>query len=114
MMAKVKVAARDFNRLYNLSLLTSESAGESRYPITGNISFDNVYFSYPTRPDVPVLSGVSFGLQPGECVAIVGPSGSGKSTIAALLQRLYEPVTRPSARPSAGSPSTAQTFLLQM
>ena len=99
MMAKVKVAARDFNRLYNLSLLTSESAGEQRFPITGHVSFDNVHFAYPTRPDVPVLSGVSFRLQPGECVAIVGPSGSGKSTIAALLQRLYEPTHSPIGAP---------------
>ena len=99
MMAKVKVAARDFNRLYHLSTLTSESTGEERYPISGNVSFNNVYFSYPTRPDVPVLSGVSFRLRPGECVAIVGPSGSGKSTIAALLQRLYEPSHSPIGAP---------------
>lgn len=42
---------------------------------------------------MPVLTDVSFSLNPGECVAIVGPSGSGKSTIAALLQRLYDPTS---------------------
>lgn len=94
MMATVKVAARDFNRLYNLSTTTtSESTGTLRFPISGVIQFDSVNFSYPTRPDVPVLSGTTFRVDPGECIAIVGPSGSGKSTIAALLQRLYEPTS---------------------
>lgn len=91
MIAKVKAAAHGFNRLYNLGSSTSESSGELRFPITGHISFESVSFTYPSRPDVPILTGISFKLSPGECVAIVGPSGSGKSTISALLQRLYEP-----------------------
>lgn len=91
MIAKVKVATRDFQRLYKLPVETSESTGTLRYPITGSVTFDNVHFAYPTRPDVPILQGVNFRFSPGECIAIVGPSGSGKSTIAALLQRLYEP-----------------------
>lgn len=59
--------------------------------ITGHVSFNNVTFSYPERPDVPVLRDINMELADGECVAIVGASGSGKSTVAALLQRLYEP-----------------------
>lgn len=90
-MTKAKVAASDFDRLYALSTETSEKQGELRYPITGNVRFSNVNFAYPTRPDVPIFSDLSFSLYAGECVAIVGPSGSGKSTIAAMLQRLYEP-----------------------
>ncbi|WRT66924.1 uncharacterized protein IL334_003889 [Kwoniella shivajii] len=90
-MAKARVAARDFNRLYLLSTTTSESQGELRFPVTGQITFSNIHFSYPTRPDVPILEDLSFTINAGECVAIVGPSGSGKSTIASLLQRLYVP-----------------------
>lgn len=59
--------------------------------IAGHVSFSNVAFSYPERPDVPVLKDINMELADGECVAIVGASGSGKSTVAGLLQRLYEP-----------------------
>ncbi|WVQ78127.1 hypothetical protein IAT38_000208 [Cryptococcus sp. DSM 104549] len=90
-MAKARLAARDFNRIYHLPTTTAESQGSLRFPISGNVSFNHLQFAYPSRTDVPVLTDVSFTLTPGECVAIVGPSGSGKSTIAALLQRLYTP-----------------------
>jgi ATP-binding cassette subfamily B (MDR/TAP) protein 1 len=89
--AKVKAAAGDFNRLYTLSSTTKESEGALRFPISGHVVLDHVAFTYPSRPDVPILTDISFKLVPGDCVAIVGPSGSGKSTIAALLQRLYSP-----------------------
>ncbi len=57
----------------------------------GPIAFDNVQFSFPSRPDAPALNGVSFTVQPGETVAIVGPSGAGKSTIIQLLLRFFDP-----------------------
>ncbi|KAK7463339.1 ATP-dependent permease [Stygiomarasmius scandens] len=55
------------------------------------VTFSSTSFSYPTHPDVPVLSSCDLSIYPGECVAVVGPSGCGKSTIASLLQRLYKP-----------------------
>jgi ABC-type multidrug transport system fused ATPase/permease subunit len=57
------------------------------------ITFNDVGFSYPNRPGVPVLDGVSFTIQPGQFCGLVGPSGAGKSTIMSLLQRLYDPTT---------------------
>ncbi|KAB7740784.1 ATP-binding cassette domain-containing protein [Parvibaculum sedimenti] len=60
-------------------------------PARGEISFENVTFSYPTRPDTSALHGLSLKVQPGETVAIVGPSGAGKSTVFQLLLRFYDP-----------------------
>ena len=55
-----------------------------------SIEFDNVTFSYPTGRR-PALSGVSFTVEPGRRIGVVGRSGSGKSTLVWLLQRLYTP-----------------------
>ncbi|RKP26905.1 multidrug resistance protein [Syncephalis pseudoplumigaleata] len=59
--------------------------------ITGNIEIRNVHFSYPSRPDVPILRDYSLDIRAGQTVALVGSSGSGKSTIVALLERFYDP-----------------------
>ncbi|PWY77448.1 P-loop containing nucleoside triphosphate hydrolase protein [Aspergillus heteromorphus CBS 117.55] len=56
-----------------------------------NIEFHDVHFSYPARPDVPVLQGMSFVIPPKKHTAIVGPSGGGKSTVVSLLERFYDP-----------------------
>lgn len=82
---------------------TDESRGSAQPTMAGDIEFSDVSFSYPERPDVPVLQGLNFTLAENECVAVVGASGCGKSTVAALLQRLYEPV--------AGSVSVGSTEL---
>ncbi|CAM9181512.1 unnamed protein product [Chrysoparadoxa australica] len=61
------------------------------YPVQGRIQIRDVSFSYPARPHVPVLQGLSMDVFPGEVVAITGTSGCGKSTLALLLERFYEP-----------------------
>ncbi len=57
------------------------------------LSFDNVSFNYPSRPDQPALENITFSVTAGETVAIVGPSGAGKSTLFELLQRFYDPTS---------------------
>ncbi len=59
--------------------------------VRGHVEFQNVDFAYPTRPEHPVLKGLSLEMVPGEVVALVGPSGGGKSTIATLISRFYDP-----------------------
>ncbi|KAE8392533.1 P-loop containing nucleoside triphosphate hydrolase protein [Aspergillus alliaceus] len=56
-----------------------------------DITFQDVYFTYPARPSNPVLQGVNCIIPPKKHTAIVGPSGGGKSTIVALLERFYDP-----------------------
>ncbi len=60
-------------------------------PGTGRIEFQDVCFSYPSRPDAPALDHFTLEIAPGETVAFVGPSGAGKSTTFQLLLRFYDP-----------------------
>ena len=62
-------------------------------PLRGGIRFDNVSFKYADMKDeeANVLKNISFTVQPGETVALVGESGAGKTTLAALIPRFYEP-----------------------
>ena len=62
-------------------------------PVRGEISFDKVGFSYPSRPDTAALDDVSLTIAPGETVALVGPSGAGKTTIIQMIQRFYDPAS---------------------
>ena len=58
---------------------------------SGSISFKNLQFYYPSRPDTAALKDFSLDIEPGETVAFVGPSGAGKSTSFQMLLRFYDP-----------------------
>jgi ATP-binding cassette subfamily B protein len=66
-----------------------QSSSLETVKLHGEIHFNHVKFSYPTRSDVTVLHDLNFSIRPGEKIALVGPSGSGKSTIINLLMRFY-------------------------
>ena len=57
----------------------------------GSIEFNDIDFTYPTRPDTKILNNISFKIEKGKTVALVGPSGGGKSTIISLIERFYDP-----------------------
>lgn len=71
-MTKSIHAASDFARILDLDSETKESQGRMTFPVVGHIQFENVIFSYPSRPNAPVLKGMSFEVRPGECVGIIG------------------------------------------
>ncbi|KAL8773245.1 MAG: hypothetical protein Q9209_001923 [Squamulea sp. 1 TL-2023] len=81
-------------RLANLPHKSShEHAGHVRLPALGTISFNDINFTYPSRPLGPVLNSLNLKLAPHTSVALVGASGSGKSTIASLILGLYPPTS---------------------
>jgi ATP-binding cassette subfamily B (MDR/TAP) protein 1 len=64
---------------------------EEMVVLKGDIEFKDVYFAYPSRPDVKLFRGFNLQIQAGQTVAMVGQSGSGKSTIVGLIERFYDP-----------------------
>jgi ATP-binding cassette subfamily B protein len=68
-----------------------ENPAELPARASGRISFKNLKFHYPSRPDDAALENFSLEIEPGETVAIVGPSGAGKSTSFQMLLRFYDP-----------------------
>eukprot|EP01094_Clydonella_sp_ATCC50884_P025152 TRINITY_DN649_c0_g1_i1.p1 TRINITY_DN649_c0_g1~~TRINITY_DN649_c0_g1_i1.p1 ORF type:complete len:480 (-),score=142.04 TRINITY_DN649_c0_g1_i1:213-1652(-) len=80
-----------YKRIATLATRTPRArpSGTVRRPIKGEVRFDSVCFTYEER-ERPALSGVSFVVQPGNTLALVGRSGGGKSTILWLLERFYD------------------------
>jgi len=64
-----------------------------KFKLSGKITFDDLSFAYPSRPDAMVLKNINLVAEPGRLIALVGKSGAGKSTFASLLMHLYEPTS---------------------
>jgi ATP-binding cassette, subfamily B, bacterial len=89
-------AAGAAERLFDLLDTTPEIQAPARplplpSPGRGALSFDDVTFRYPSRPDRSALEAFSLSVAPGETVALVGPSGAGKTTVFQLALRFYDP-----------------------
>jgi ATP-binding cassette subfamily B protein len=89
-MAKAVVSGdRVLDLLHTAPEIHDEPHASSAQPFSGHIRFEDVSFSYEAGR--PALEQVSFDVQPGQTVAVVGPSGGGKSTLASLLLRFHDP-----------------------
>jgi ATP-binding cassette, subfamily B, bacterial len=93
---EISAASGAAERLFEILGVKSQIAAPASpralpVPPRGDVAFDNVVFTYPTRPDILSVDGVSLSIRSGEKVAIVGPSGAGKSTLFHLLLRFYDP-----------------------
>ncbi|MBX2903896.1 MAG: ATP-binding cassette domain-containing protein [Chitinophagales bacterium] len=84
-------AAERINEILNEPSEVQLADEQQQIGITGKVRFHDVQFSYPTRKDIPIFTDLTFEVQPGEKIALVGPSGSGKSTIIKLLSHYYQP-----------------------
>jgi ATP-binding cassette subfamily B protein len=89
-------AAGAMDRLIGLLSTQAEIAAPTNpvalpVPAEGRIAFEAVTFHYPSRPDQAALEALTFTVEPGETVALVGPSGAGKTTVFQLLLRFYDP-----------------------
>nr|XP_054492163.1 bile salt export pump isoform X2 [Agelaius phoeniceus] len=91
--AKAKTSAARFFQLVDRhpKISVYSEKGEKWDDFKGSIEFLNCKFTYPSRPDIQVLKGLSISVKPGQTLAFVGSSGCGKSTSVQLLERFYDP-----------------------
>ncbi|KAG2071587.1 P-loop containing nucleoside triphosphate hydrolase protein [Suillus decipiens] len=87
-------AAKIFATIERVPDIDSENPGGLKpAKVTGEITFEDVKFNYPSRADVPILKGIDITFPAGKTTALVGASGSGKSTIVSLTERFYDPLS---------------------
>lgn len=86
-----RIAAYRLFEMISRSSSTVNHDGLTLPSVQGNIEFRNVYFSYLSRPEIPILSGFYLTVPAKKAVALVGRNGSGKSSIIPLMERFYDP-----------------------
>lgn len=86
-----RIAAYRLFEMISRSSSTANNEGHTLPSVQGNIEFRNVYFSYLSRPEIPILSGFYLTVPAKKTVALVGRNGSGKSSIIPLMERFYDP-----------------------
>ncbi|KAF2639503.1 P-loop containing nucleoside triphosphate hydrolase protein [Massarina eburnea CBS 473.64] len=89
-MVKAATAATELFATIDSEVTDTSGLKDPEVSADVDIFFDDVAFSYPSRPNVPILEGFSARFEAGKVTAIVGPSGSGKSTLVSLIQRWYD------------------------
>ena len=91
--AKARVAAAKIFRIidHKPGVERNSESGLELDSVTGQVELKNVDFSYPSRPEVQILSNLSITVPAGKTIALVGSSGSGKSTVVSLIERFYDP-----------------------
>ncbi|KXS13200.1 multidrug resistance protein 1 [Gonapodya prolifera JEL478] len=91
-LAKARVASASIFALVNRPSQIDSRSREGKVPkaVTGCFEAREIAFSYPNRPTMQILRGISLNGAEGQMIAVVGPSGSGKSTLIALLERFYD------------------------
>ncbi|KAK1312282.1 ABC transporter B family member 6 [Acorus calamus] len=86
-----RIAAYRLYEMISRSTSIVNQDGNTLALVQGNIEFRNVYFSYLSRPEIPILSGFFLTVPAKKTVALVGRNGSGKSSIIPLMERFYDP-----------------------
>jgi len=86
-----RIAAYRLYEMISRSTSSTNQEGTTLPQVQGNIEFRNVYFSYLSRPEIPILSGFFLTVPARKTVALVGRNGSGKSSIIPLMERFYDP-----------------------
>ncbi|KAK9117388.1 hypothetical protein Sjap_016335 [Stephania japonica] len=91
------MASAATSRIYEMidrlpAIDAEDMKGKALTYVRGEIEFKEVHFSYPLRPDTPILQGLNLKVPAGKTVGLVGGSGSGKSTVISLMERFYDPI----------------------
>ena len=88
--SRAKASADRINEVLCSPDVITDGLEKEKTEKKGSIEFRNVSFSYPGSEDHPVLENISFQVQPGETLAIIGSTGSGKSSLVHLIPRFYD------------------------